>query len=207
MKRKKSNSYVMSFTTGGLFRRQSLEAASLFLEKGSWNAVRKEIMDKNLLQARTVSTLQRECREIVSRLQTLNDEELRFLVEADHREQGYMLWIAACRRYTFIGEFAVEVLRERYITLKVDVSKEEFDAFFNAKSEVHPELFEISPTTRSKLRQVLFKILRESELLTSDNTIIAAMPGAKLTNLLSRGKGRELFFFPVFESDLKGMTH
>ncbi len=53
----------------------------------------------------------RKCREIVSRLQTLNDEELRFLVGADNREQGYMLWIAACRRYTFIGEFAVEVLR------------------------------------------------------------------------------------------------
>ena len=207
MKRKKNNKYVMSFTTGGLFRRGSLEAVSLFLQKGSWDAVRKEIMDKNLLQARTVSTLQRECREIVSRLQTLNDEELRFLAEADHREQGYMLWIAACRRYTFIGEFAVEVLRERYITLKVDVTYGDFDAFFNAKSEVHPELHEISPTTRNKLRQVLFKILRESELLTSDNTITAAMPGAELKDLLSRGKGRELFFFPVIESDLKGMTH
>ena len=206
MKRKKNNKYVMSFTTGGLFRRGSLEAASLFLQKGSWDAVRKEIMDKNLLQARTVSTLQRECREIVSRLQTLNDEELRFLAEADHREQGYMLWIAACRRYTFIGEFAVEVLRERYITLKVDVRYEEFDAFFNAQSEAHPQLHEISSTTRKKLRQVLFKILRESELLDSDNTIIPVMPGAELTALISRGNKRELLLFPVFESDLKGMT-
>ena len=206
MNRKKSNSYVMSFSTGGLFRRESLEAASLFLQSGSWDAVRKEIMAKNLLQARTLSTLQRECREVLSRLRLLNGEELRFLVEAEYREQGYLLWIAVCRRYPFVRDFAVEVLRERYITLKADVRYEEFDAFFNAQSEAHPQLHEISSTTRKRLRQVLFKILRESELLASDNTIIPAMPGAELTALISRGNKRELLLFPVFESDLKGMT-
>ncbi|NLD96237.1 MAG: DUF1819 family protein [Synergistaceae bacterium] len=201
-----NSEYAMSFSTGGLFRRESLEAASLFLQSGSWDAVRKEIMAKNLLQARTLSTLQRECREVLSRLRLLNGEELRFLVEAEYREQGHLLWIAVCRRYPFIRDFAVEVLRERYITLKADVRYEEFDAFFNAQSEAHPQLHEISSTTRKKLRQVLFKILRESELLDSDNTIIPVMPGAELTALISRGNKRELLLFPVFESDLKGMT-
>ena len=206
MNRKKSNSYVMSFTTGGLFRRESLEAASLFLQSGSWDAVRKEIMAKNLLQARTLSTLQRECREVLSRLRLLNGEELRFLVEAEYREQGHLLWIAVCRRYPFVRDFAVEVLRERYITLKADVRYEEFDAFFNAQSEAHPQLHEISSTTRKKLRQVLFKILRESELLASDDTIVPVMLDPELTALISRGNKRELLLFPVFESDLKGMT-
>ena len=130
-----NSEYAMSFSTGGLFRRESLEAASLFLQSGSWDAVRKEIMAKNLLQARTLSTLQRECREVLSRLRLLNGEELRFLVEAEYREQGHLLWIAVCRRYPFVRDFAVEVLRERYITLKADVRYEEFDAFFNAQSE------------------------------------------------------------------------
>lgn len=201
-----NSEYVMSFSTGDLFRRESLEAASSFLQSGSWDAVRKEIMTKNLLQARTLSTLRRECREVLSRLRLLNGEELRFLVEAEYREQGYLLWIAVCRRYPFVRDFAVEVLRERYITLKADVRNEEFDAFFNAQSEAHPQLHEISSSTRKRLRQVLFKILRESELLASDNTIIPAMPGAELTALISGGNKRELLLFPVFESDLKGMT-
>lgn len=202
----RNTEYAMSFSTGDLFRRESLEAASSFLQSGSWDAVRKEIMTKNLLQARTLSTLRRECREVLSRLRLLNGEELRFLVEAEYREQGYLLWIAVCRRYPFVRDFAVEVLRERYITLKADVRNEEFDAFFNAQSEVHPQLHEISSSTRKRLRQVLFKILRESELLASDNTIIPAMLDPELTALISRGNKRELLLFPVFESDLKGMT-
>lgn len=200
------NRYSMSFTTGSLYHRESVKLAALYLELGDWNAVRDKVISNNLLQTRTLNTLKRVCREVISRLKTLSIEELDFLVEANPQEQGYLLWLATCRRYRFIADFAIEVLRERYITLKTDVNHEDFDSFFNRKSEWHAELDAIQPTTRNKLRQVLFRILREAGLLASNNIINAAILSPELLNAISHNNRRDVLFLPVFESDLKGMA-
>lgn len=197
--------YSMSFTTGSLFHRESVKLAALYLDLGDWNSVRDKVIAENLLQTRTLNTLKRVCREVVSRLRALTQGELEFLVEASHQEQAYLLWLAVCRRYRFIADFAVEVLRERYITLKSDLTHEDFNSFFNRKSEWHVELDEITPATRSKLRQVLFKILREADLLTANNMIHAAMPSPRLLDLIHQGSRRDVLYFPAFESDVKGM--
>lgn len=198
--------YSMSFTTGGLFHRESVELATLYLDLGDWNSVRDKVVAENLLQTRTTSTLKRVCREAISRLLTLSPTELEFFVEGNHQEQAYLLWLAVCRRYRFIADFAVEVLRERYISLKTDLTYDDFDSFFNRKSEWHLELDELTPTTRGKLRQVLFKILREADLLAANNMINAAMFSPTLLELIGQGGCRDVLYFPVFESDLKGVT-
>ena len=195
----------MSFTTGSLFHRESVKLAALYLDLGDWNAVRDKVITENLLQTRTLNTLKRVCREVISRLKMLSRGELELIVEGYHQEQGYLLWLAVCRRYSFIADFAVEVLRERYITLKNDLNYEDFDFFFNRKSEWSLELDKITPATRSKLRQVLFKMLREADLLTANNMIHAAMLSSRLLELIYQSSLRDLVYFPVFESELKGM--
>jgi len=195
--------YSMSFTTGSLFRRESVKLAVLYLDLGDWSSVRDKVIAENLLQTRTLNTLKRVCREVISRLRTLSSGELEFLVEGSHQEQAYLLWLAVCRRYRFIADFAVEVLRERYITLKSDLTYEDFDSFFNRKSEWHLELDEITPATRGKLRQVLFKILREAELLTANNMINAAMITPKLLELINQVRHKDVLCFPVFEAVVK----
>jgi len=193
----------MSFTTGSLFHRESVKLAELYLDHGDWSAVREKVIAENLLQTRTLNTLKRVCREVISRIRTLTQTELAFLVEASHQEQAYLLWIAVCRRYRFIADFAVEVLRERYITLKTDLTYEDFNSFFNRKSEWHPELDVITPATRSKLRQVLFKILRETDLLRANNIINTAMLSPGLLELINQTGCMNMLHFPVFESDMK----
>lgn len=198
--------YSMSFTTGGLFHRESLKLSELYREIGEWNAVRDKVISENLLQARTLNTSKRICREIISRLKNLSSSELDLLVKANPQEQGYLLWLAICRRYKFIKDFAIEVLRERYITLKIDLSYEDFDFFLHKKSEWHSELDAIQPSTRNKLRQVLFKMLREAGLLTANNTINAAMLSQRILEAIPHDKRQDILFFPAFESDLKGIV-
>jgi hypothetical protein len=193
----------MSFTAGSLFHRESVKLAVLYSEFKDWNTVQDKVISENLLQARTLNTSKRVCREIISRLKNLSSSELDLLIEANPQDQGYLLWLAVCRRYKFIGDFAIEVLRERYITLKTDLSYEDFDSFLNKKSEWHSELDEIRSTTRNKLRQVLFKILREAGLLTAKNTINAAMLSQRILEAIPHDKRRDILFFPAFESDLK----
>ena len=197
------NRYSMSFTTGSLLHRESIQLAEVYKDLGDWHQVRHKVVSENLLQTRTLNTLKRVCCEVVSRLRTLNAEEMRLLTQGSQQDQRYLLWIAVCRRYEFIADFAVEVLRERHITLKSDLNFEDFDTFFNQKSEWHGELEAIAPSTRRKLRQVLFKMLHEADLLTTNNTIHAALFSTSLVNLLQKQNFRDTRYFPVFDSDLK----
>jgi hypothetical protein len=196
--------YKMSFSTGGLFSRESVTLSMIFLEIGDWDAVRDKVLTENLLQTRTLTSAQRVCREVISRLKTLNPSELDLLVRGTSQEQGYLLWIAVCRCYKFVADFAGEILRERYLGLKIDLHHEDFDSFFNKKSEWHIELDNIRLVTRNKLRQVLFRILREAELLTVNNTINAAMLSPRLLEAIPRGSRQDVLFFPMFESELEG---
>ena len=197
----KTRRYSMSFTTGGLFRGESVKLATLFLEWNDWKAVRERVLSDNLLQARTLNTSKRVCTEIISRLKKLDPGQIDLLVHGGPREQGYLLWIAVCRRYRFIADFAVEIVRERYLSLQNDLPYEEFDSFFNKKSEWHPEMENIRPSTRQKLRQVLFKILREADLLTAENTLNAAMLSPRLLEVIAPDRRDSIAFFPVFETD------
>jgi hypothetical protein len=200
-----NDKYSMSFTTGSLFYLESVKLAELFIALEDWNAVRNKVLSENLLQARTQNTSKRVCREIISRLKTLTPLEIDLLINGSPQEQTYLLWIAVCRRYKFIADFAVEIIRENYLSLKTDLTHQDFDSFFNKKSECHSELDKIKPTTKNKLRQILFKILREVDLLTANNTINAAMPSPRLVETLLLNERQDLLLFPMFESNLKGL--
>jgi triphosphoribosyl-dephospho-CoA synthetase len=195
--------YSLSFVGGALFHQESVRLAGLYLREGHWNEVRDEVIARNLLQARTTSSAKRICREICSRLKRLNRDELELLVEGDHQEQAYLLWIAVCRHHRFIYEFSAEVIRERFLTLRYDLGYEDFDAFFNAKMEWHEELEKVATTTRNKLRQVLFRMLREAEILNSDNSIIPATLSPRLINVLCGHASQDLYLFPVMETTLQ----
>jgi len=200
----KADKYSLSFVVGALFHHESVRLAVLYLKKGDGNEVRDEVIARNLLQVRTASSAKRICREICSRLKRLNRDELKLLVEGEHQEQVYLLWIAVCRHHRFIYEFAVEVIRERFLTLKYDLSYEDFDAFYNAKMEWHEELEKIATTTRSKLRQVLFRMLREAEILGLNNAIIPATLTPRLVNVICSNVNQDLYLFPTMETRMQG---
>lgn len=198
--------YCMSFTTGGLFQREALLMAEHYLNLGDWQAVQDAAISQNLLQARTLNSSKRVCREIIARLKTLGPGELDLFVDANPQEQRYLLWLSVCRRYQFIGDFAVEVLRERFITLKTDLSHEDFDSFFNRKSDWHDELDQLRPATRNKLRQVLFRILREADLVTETGIINAAMLSPRLLDEIPKESRNNAMFFPAFDADIRGVS-
>jgi len=197
-----SQKYSMSFTTGGIFRQESVDLAELYLNKNDWNTIHKQVLTENILQTRTISTAQKRFREIRTRLQQLSHAELEFLVESSIHDQGYLLWVAICRRFPFIGDFAIEIIRERYITLKNDLTHQDYDFFFHTKSETHPELEKIKPSSQKKLRQVLFKMLKEADLLLENHLIHSAMLSPRLITLLSTSNANDLLFFPIFDFEL-----
>ncbi|MDR3361905.1 MAG: DUF1819 family protein [Desulfovibrio sp.] len=189
--------YSMSFTTGALFYHESVKLVELFSSLKQWEKVRDTVIAENAIQARTTNTLKRVTNEIISRLKTLREQDLAFFAEATYAERGYVLWLAICRRYAFIGDFAVDVMHDNFVSLKNSVGYEDYTVFFNKKAEWHSEVDRVAASTRRKLRQTLFQIMREANLLDKNNTIIPVTPGSGFQKLLASVEGREALFFPI----------
>ena len=180
--------------------------ARLFEELRDWQVVRDRVISENLLQVRTVNTSKRFYSEIASRLKTLCIDELELLVAGSSYEQSQLLWIAVCRRYAFIADFAREVLRERYISFKRVLEPEDFDIFFNAKAEWHDELDRVAEATRRKGRQVIFKMLKEAGFLTFDSAINPAVLSDRLMETVMAHRQEDVLLFPVSVAELRLMS-
>lgn len=189
--------YALSFTSGALLTREASVAAPVYLREHDWGKVRAAIDEDNLLQSRTRSAGARLAREVVQRLAVLTDEELELLLDATPTERGHLMWAAACRRYALIGEFAEEVLRERFILLASTLEHDDFDSFLRGKALWHDELAELRESTRLKLRATLFRMLREAGLLAKDGRILRAVLSDRVAEALGARTPSDLRFFPM----------
>lgn len=195
--------YRLSFTTGGLFLQEAPKVAELYLTLRDWSQTRVEVCGGNLLQARTAGTAKRISIELFGRLGLLDIEELGLLVEGNLRERSYLLWSALCRRYAFIRDFAVEVLREYYLSRRHQIMPADYEAFYNAKALWHKELDEIAVSTQKRLRHGVFQMLREADLLSERGQIQPALLTPYLAQLIGR-RGREhLLVFPATDSEIQ----
>ncbi len=188
--------YALSFTSGALLAREAVVAAPLYLRERDWSRVRELIGQDNLLQSRTVSSGFRLAREVVQRLSVLTDGELELLVEATATERGYLLWVAACRRYALIGDFAEEVVCERFLLLTPHLAYDDFDSFVRGKSLWHPELAELKDSTMQKLRSTVFRMLTEAGLLSEDDDILPAVLSDRVAVALDARTPSDVRFLP-----------
>lgn len=189
--------YSLSFTSGALLTREAMVAAPLYLRERDWTTVRRMIMDDNLLQSRTVSSGDRLVREIVGRLRVLNDDELELLADSTGSERAHMMWLAACRHYELIGEFAEEVLRERYLLLAAGIEHDDFESFIRSKALWHPEIADLKQSTLRKLRSNLFRMLIEAGFITQSGRLLKALPSARVADVLSRATPSDHRYFPT----------
>ncbi|MDZ8172433.1 DUF1819 family protein [Microbacterium xanthum] len=189
--------YALSFTTGGLLEREAAVLAPIYLEHRDWEEVRDLAVEANLLQARTYRTGVRRVRETVKRLSALSNHEIEILTEVTASERGHLMWAAACRRYGLIGEFAEEVLRERFLTLAGTVSYDDYDSFYRAKAMWHDELDAVTELSYKKLREVIFKMMGEAGLLTKQRAIEPVLLSARVAECLTERTPSDIRFFPT----------
>ena len=192
-----SERYALSFTTGGLLAREATLIAQEQLRLEDWSVTRAHVIGSNLLQARTMSSSIRLTWESIQRLSALNLSELEYLVEASPTERSHIMWVATCRRYAFIGEFAEEVLREHFLLMNPTLHRDDFERFWAGKSLWHPELEDVKQSSKEKLRQNLFRMMQEADLLTEDGTIVPAVLSQRIGDNLARRVPSDVRFFPT----------
>lgn len=195
--------YKLSFTSASLSIGESIKIAEVYLRCEDWEQTKVIVANENVLQSRTTSRTVRLYRELAQRLKMLSVIQLELLVEGTIQEQKQMLWYAVCKRYRFIQDFAIEVLHEKFLGLDLELTELDYDAFFNRKADWHEELDAVTETTRAKLKQVLFRMLREAGLTTDDNLILQAMLSQRVIEALNPDSPMSYQIFPIQSSMIR----
>ena len=189
--------YKMSFTSGGLFLNESIDLAASYLETKDWDVTISKLQANGLTSSPKQKSKRRILRELVNRLETLADEEVRFLVErADRQDQALLIWLSFCRAYRLVREFTLEIVQDRYLAYQLDLPTDSFDLFFEHKAEWDDSLSLTSASTRVRLRQVVFKTMREVGIISGENRIQSSYLSPQLRGMIEATNPADLAVFP-----------
>lgn len=191
----KKADYNMSFTSGGLLEKESRIFANEYLCVKDWEITSQNIKNENKFQYRTTVATKRIIQELKARFLYLNEDALLLIVSGFPNETQQLLWFAVCQKHKFIFDFVREVIREKYFMGQFELGNYDFDAFYNRKMLEYPSLEKITDGSRYKLKQVLFKMLREVGILNNQNYIQSVIPTQRVLQIIGSLKPQYLTIF------------
>ena len=169
--------YNLTFTAGTLLMNETSAVAEAFLESGrDWETTKNRAFKENLMEKEKVTTNKRFFSLVRQRIEALNEAEQELLVNGSNAVRRLLLLLAICKAHQLIFDFIAVNVRDCFYNMCEKVTHATFNEFFNEKKYVHPELETITDLTVSKIRQVIFRILEQAELIESVETGILQRP-------------------------------
>lgn len=168
------NTYNMSFTAGAAMLNETHAVAEAYLNcDKDWQQTQEVAIRENLMGKEKLSTNKRFFSLMKQRLATLNDAELDFLVNGNVAIRRSIILLAICKAHPFVFDYITEQVRNSFYNMQEHVTYASFNEFFNEKKYEHPELEQITDLTVAKMRQVIFHIMEQLELIESaENGVI-----------------------------------
>jgi len=157
--------FNFSFTAASLRPELARIVAECYLTARDWSVVRQQLRSSNALQYQNASSAIRIERELSQRLATLNDAQLSLLAQATAEDRAAISWLAACKHIPFVFEFAAEVLREKLAAHDATLRPSDYESYVEHKAISHPEIAELRPSSKTKVRQIVLRMLAEAGLL------------------------------------------
>ncbi len=166
MKYRTSSSYNLTFTAASLRPELARVVAETYLATDDWQATKEKILSSNALQCRSSNSTIRLERELRQRLATLTRDQLVHIAQATAEARTALSWLAVCKHSPFAFEFASEVLRDKLFAHDPVLRPSDYESYIDNKSILHPGLVGLTPSSKAKIRQVLFRMLFEAGLVT-----------------------------------------
>ena len=189
--------YKFSFTAASALVNETITIARTQLLLNDWDKTKAEVLDNNLMQKVKVSSAKRQYIEIEKRLKLLNNEQLELLCGGNIDEAKAIVWLSIVKTYSFISDFASEVLFVNYVNREYILSDLYYWQFWEYKSNTHAECLNISEATQKKVKQVLFSILDQLGFITSisQRTIVNPLFSKQVENVIVKDNPRLLTLF------------
>jgi hypothetical protein len=172
-----NTAFPVSFTAASLRPELARIVAQAYLDCGDWELARQHVLEQNLLQSRSRASAIRMEREFRQRLQTLTPRQLEILAQAPSDARRAVAWLAVLKHTAYVFEFAAEVLRPKLEHLDTVIRPSDYEGFFDTQVAEHPELADLTASTRVKIRNVLLVMLHEAGIITGpDKDLTFARP-------------------------------
>jgi hypothetical protein len=198
--------YSFSFTGASALITETLIIAEEYKNLQDWKAVKNSLMEHNSLNKIKQSTFKREFSEIKKRLSSLTEEQLYLLIHGSYDDSKAMILLSLIKVYTFLNDFIVEVLRNKYLQFDTIISENDYFKFVNSKSISHNELNEITEVTTKKVKQVIFKLLEQVGLVTQtkNGTILKPILSLAAVDVIINENPIQLSAFLYSNEEIKG---
>ena len=142
-----------------------------------------------------MSSGKRIFREISLRLKSLSHEEQEFFIRSNYVDQSILIWISICRTYKFIGDFSSMIISEKFNSYQLELDYSDFNYFFEKQQVLHEELRTLKDSTRKKLRQVIFRIMKDLNIISKDKEITPLLPSIRVKRSIKIRPEKILNFF------------
>lgn len=199
--------YTFSFTGASALIAETLVIAEEYQRLKDWKAVRKSLMDNNLLNKVKQATFTRELQEIKKRLSLLTPDQLEVLIHGGLDDAKSMILLSLAKAYPFLNDFIVEVLRGKYLLFDKVLTETDYTKFFNTKNLSHSELNEITEKTARKVKQRIFTILEQVGLITQtkNGTILKPFLGKRVIEVILEDDASFLTAFLMSNEEIKDL--
>lgn len=204
---KPSNTYNFAFTGASMKFHDFMRLAN-YVEENQLDVLEDEI-DPNLIMGRSNErTNQREFRELLKRYKLLTTDQREILTKIDLNGQKQLAMVGICKLYTFIRDFIIEIIREKFISLDFQLTDGDYQSFLNRKIELHPELETFSESTSKKARQVTWKILEQGGLIdnSKDRNILPQFVNRQVMNVVKNDSPELLKIFLLQDWEIKELV-
>lgn len=168
--------YHAELSAGSLMPVESRTIAALLLTQPDEAAWLKAIKIDNILQKSSPATAIRQARLIRNRLQTVDAEGLQMIVSGSPEVRTQMLLVAAIRHSRLLGDFLIDVYRNRIRRMETHLNAGDWDLFLQECEHRDESVADWTPSTRAKLLQVLLRILAEAKYLDSTRNLKLTPP-------------------------------
>lgn len=169
-----NNTYNMSFVAGAAMMNETYAVAKAYLEcDGDWILTKEKTFRDNLMEKDKLSSNQRYFTLMKQRIEALNEDEIQVLVNGTIAVRRTIVLLAICKAHSLIYDFIAENVRDCFYNLHEKVTHANFNEFYNEKKYEHPELEQVTEKTLNKVKQVIFRILEQTELVeTAENGML-----------------------------------
>ena len=192
----KKTKYRLSFGTGNAYINESNLILKKYLENKDWKETEKYSIENNILNTNKLGSAKRIFREISLRLKSLSNEEQEFFIRSNYVDQSILIWISICRTYRFIGDFSSMIILEKFNSYQLELDYDDFNYFYEKQKVFHEELNLLKDSTRKKLRQVIFRIMKDLNMISKAKEITPLLPSTDLKEVSNSTRKDLKLFLP-----------
>ncbi|WP_419783801.1 DUF1819 family protein [Maridesulfovibrio sp.] len=175
--------YNGEIVAGSLLVKESRIIADLLLRGLEEKKFYQEVLVSNVLQKRSPASAKRQAKLIRNRLLPLHKDFWIMIRDGSYEQSGQTLFAASIAHSHLLGDFIMQTVQLSIKTFQKQISYRDWDSFFEECKHRDPVTSIWAESTTKKIRQVIFRILAEAQVIDSTKNMnlipFSLLPGVK----------------------------